>query len=195
MAWGGPRLSCRGGCVCRGEGDRREALLERGWVRAGFLGEGPVVHRTSFWRSGCLLPETGGRRESQVDIPGIPRTACGLRRGGLLPAAPWFPRRGLLSSVAAQATSTRVLRGPLGTWPPCPPHPGSGLARLDLRTLGGLTSAFSPAGPSPSLWVLRGQAGHSPAVLRVGRGREHPRGLVHSWGRRGGTGPWWGPWG
>lgn len=121
-----------------------------------------LAHRTPLWPRGCLLPETEGR-ESQVDIPGILRTACGFG-GGLLPAAPWFPRRGLLSGVVAQAASTRVLRGPLGTWPLCPLRPGSGLARLDLRTLGGLTSAFSPAGPSPSLWVLRGQAGQGQRV-------------------------------
>lgn len=93
-------------------GARRGALLEQGWVRVGFLGEGPLVHRTPLWPSGCLLPETEGT-ESQVDIPEILRTACGFG-GGLLPAAPWFPRRGLLSSVVAPATSTHVLRGPLG---------------------------------------------------------------------------------
>lgn len=194
MAWGGPRLSCRGGCVCRGEGDRREALLERGWCVQASWGRTPW---STAPRSGPAAVYSqrlrgGGRAKwTFLEFQEL-RVDWG---GGLLPAPPWFPRRGLLSSVAAQATSTRVVRGPLGTWPPCPLHPGSGLARLDLRTLGGLTSAFSPTGPSPSLWVLRGQAGRSPAVLRVGRGREHPRGLVHSWGRRGGTGPRWGPWG
>jgi len=49
VAWGGPRLSCRGDRVCGGEGDRRGALIEQGWVRAGFLGEGPLAHRTPLW--------------------------------------------------------------------------------------------------------------------------------------------------
>lgn len=102
-------------------GARRGALLEQGWMCVGFLGEGPLVHRTPLWPSGCLLPETEGP-ESQVDIPGILRTACGFG-GGLLPAAPWFPRRGLLSSLVAPATSTHVLRGPLGHLPSVPTPP------------------------------------------------------------------------
>ena len=150
----------------------------------GFLGEGPLVHRTPLWPSGCLLPETEGP-ESQVDIPGILRTACAFG-GGLLPAAPWFPRRGLPSSVVAPATSTHVLRGPLGHLASVPTPPWLRPGQAGPENPGGPHLSLLPSGGLlRPLWVLRGQAGRSPAVLRVGRGREQSRGPAHWSGKEG----------
>lgn len=187
-----PGSAVRGGCVCRGEGGGigTEGSSRAGnWVRAGFLGEGPVVTHLVLaqW---LFTPRDWGAAESQARQLLEFRELCVWIRGEISLLSLVSPRR-----IAEQRGGTghqHVLR-PLGHLASHSPHHSSGLARLDLwRTLGASQSGCLPRWAFSLLWVLRG-AGLAVVQLSSGWARGQASRAWCPHGGAGRTGPWWGP--